>query len=63
MPLMDIRLRESDSLAREELRLGNVDANMNGNPVVDYVASLEPDVFESLSSKMLLDAVPFGAHA
>ena len=60
MPLIDIRLQDSDSLAVEELRRGNVDANMNDNPVVDYIASLEPDVFDSLSYVMLLDSAPFG---
>lgn len=60
MPLIHIELANSDSSAIEKLRTRSVDANMNDNPVVDYIASLESDVFESLSNVMLLDSAPFG---
>ena len=59
-PLIDIVLFDTDPDAVDQLRLGRVDADMNDNPVADYIVALEPEVFESLSAEILLDAAPFG---
>lgn len=57
---IDIVLFEFDPDAIDALRVGRVDADMNDNPVADFIVSLEPNVFESLSGKILLEAAPFG---
>ncbi|MEE9247150.1 MAG: ABC transporter substrate-binding protein [Dehalococcoidia bacterium] len=57
---IDIVLFDTDPEAIDQLRIGRVDADMNDNPVADYIVSLDPDVFESLSGEILLEAAPFG---
>ncbi len=59
-PLIDVILFDTDADAIDQVRLGRVDADMNDNPVADYIVSLDPDIFESLSGTILLEAAPFG---